>query len=46
MESLVQTVGEREQEVRDIKREISDLLRLIQRLTADLESLRRKVGSP
>ncbi|XP_005752953.1 keratin, type II cytoskeletal 8-like isoform X1 [Pundamilia nyererei] len=42
MESLVQTVGEREQEVRDIKREISDLLRLIQRLTADLESLRRK----
>ncbi|CAI5689474.1 unnamed protein product [Oreochromis niloticus] len=42
MESLVQTVGEREQEVRDIKREISDLLRLIQRLTADLESLKRK----
>lgn len=42
MESLVQTVGEREQEVRDIKREISDLLRLIQRLTSDLESLTRK----
>ncbi|XP_030610017.1 intermediate filament protein ON3-like [Archocentrus centrarchus] len=42
IESLVQTAGQREQEVRDVRREISDLLRLIQKLNGDLEAFKRK----
>ncbi|XP_063733612.1 keratin, type II cytoskeletal 8-like isoform X1 [Eleginops maclovinus] len=45
MESLVLNAGEREQEVRDIKREIADLVRIIQRLNGDLEALIRKEDS-
>lgn len=37
-------VGQREQDVRDLRREIADMLRLIQRLKGDLETLIRKVG--
>lgn len=44
MDALVTSAGQREQEVRDIKREISDILRHIQRLTGDLDALKRKVG--
>lgn len=40
---MVLKAGEREQEVRDVRREISDTLRLIQRLKGDLEALARKV---
>ncbi|XP_015807754.1 intermediate filament protein ON3 [Nothobranchius furzeri] len=42
MHDLVQSAGQREQEVRDIKREISDLLRIIQRLKAELDGLKRR----
>uniref|UniRef100_A0A1A7XM44 Keratin, type II cytoskeletal 8 n=1 Tax=Iconisemion striatum TaxID=60296 RepID=A0A1A7XM44_9TELE len=42
MDDLVQSAGQREQEVRDIKREISDLLRIIQRLKSELEGLKRR----
>ncbi|XP_047432001.1 intermediate filament protein ON3-like [Mugil cephalus] len=42
MDALVTSAGQREQEVRDIKREISDIIRLIQRLTGDLDALKRK----
>ncbi|KAG8004556.1 Keratin [Nibea albiflora] len=42
MDAMVLNVGQREQDVRDIKREIADLLRLIQRLKGDLETLTRK----
>lgn len=45
MDAMVLTAGQREQEVRDVKREISDLIRLIQRLNGDLDSLRRKEES-
>ncbi|KAG7236538.1 hypothetical protein INR49_000801 [Caranx melampygus] len=45
MDALVLNAGQREQEVRDLKREISDMLRLIQRLTGDLEALQRKEES-
>uniref|UniRef100_A0A8D3AUW8 Keratin, type II cytoskeletal 8 n=1 Tax=Scophthalmus maximus TaxID=52904 RepID=A0A8D3AUW8_SCOMX len=42
MDAMVLTAGQREQEVRDVKREISDMLRLIQRLNGDLDALIRK----
>ncbi|KAK5616482.1 hypothetical protein CRENBAI_010045 [Crenichthys baileyi] len=45
IESLVQSAGQKEQEVRDIKREISDILRQIQRLSGDLDGLKRKEES-
>lgn len=45
MDSMVLNAGQREHEVREVKREISDLLRLIQRLKGDLESLTRKEES-
>lgn len=45
MDALVLNAGQREQEVRDLKREISDLVRLIQRLNGDLEALLRKEDS-
>lgn len=44
MDTMVFSVGQREQEVRDVKRDVADLARLIQRLNADLEALLRKVG--
>lgn len=42
---MVFSAGQQEQEVRDLKREISDMVRHIQRLTGDLEALIRKVGT-
>lgn len=45
IEALVQSAGQKEQEVRDQKRDISDLLRQIQRLTSDLDGLKRKEDS-
>lgn len=43
MDVLVFNAGQREQEVRDLKREIADMLRHIQRLNGELEALLRKV---
>lgn len=43
MDTMVFSAGQREQEVRDLKRDVADLLRHIQRLNADLESQLRKV---
>ncbi|KAM3857107.1 intermediate filament protein ON3-like [Diretmus argenteus] len=45
MDALVQNAGKHEQDVRDVKKEIADLLRLIQRLNGELESLRKKKES-
>ncbi|XP_029942030.1 intermediate filament protein ON3-like isoform X2 [Salarias fasciatus] len=45
MDAMVLTAGQREQEVRDVRREISDLIRLIQRINGDLDALRRKEES-
>ncbi|XP_070711806.1 intermediate filament protein ON3-like [Pempheris klunzingeri] len=42
MNAMVLNAGQREQEVRDLKRDISDMMRLIQRLKGDLEALLRK----
>ncbi|CAJ1087594.1 intermediate filament protein ON3-like [Xyrichtys novacula] len=42
MDALVLNAGQREQEVRDLRRDISDMVRLIQRLNGDLEALQRK----
>lgn len=44
MDAMVHNVGQREQEVRDVKRDISDMVRFIQRLNGDLDALIRKVG--
>lgn len=43
MDTMVFNAGQREQEVRDLKRDVADLVRLIQRLKADLEAQLRKV---
>lgn len=43
MDALVLNAGQREQDVRDLRREISDLVRHSQRLKGDLEALIRKV---
>ncbi|XP_027131846.1 keratin, type II cytoskeletal 8 [Larimichthys crocea] len=45
MDAMVLNVGQREQDVRDLRREIADMLRLIQRLKGDLETLIRKEES-
>ncbi|XP_071320943.1 intermediate filament protein ON3-like [Trachinotus anak] len=45
MDAMVLNAGQREQEVRDLKRDISDMVRLIQRLTGELEALIRKEES-
>ncbi|XP_051283174.1 keratin, type II cytoskeletal 8-like [Dicentrarchus labrax] len=45
MDAMVLNVGQREMEVRDLKRDISDMVRFIQRLNGDLEALRRKEES-
>ncbi|XP_034007350.1 intermediate filament protein ON3-like [Trematomus bernacchii] len=45
MDALVLNAGEREQEVRDLRRDIADLVRIIQRLNGDLEALIRKEES-
>ncbi|XP_054480076.1 keratin, type II cytoskeletal 8-like [Anoplopoma fimbria] len=45
MDAMVLTAGQREKDVRDIRREISDLVRQIQRLHGDLEALQRKEES-
>ncbi|XP_018546107.1 intermediate filament protein ON3 isoform X2 [Lates calcarifer] len=45
MDALVLNAGQREQEVRDLKREISDTVRHIQRLNGDLDALIRKEDS-
>nr|XP_043872742.1 intermediate filament protein ON3-like isoform X2 [Solea senegalensis] len=44
-DALVVSAGQREQDVRELKREISDTQRLIQRLNADMEVLIRKEES-
>lgn len=43
MDVMVFNAGQREQAVRDLKREIADMLRHIQRLNGELEALLRKV---
>ncbi|XP_011491092.1 keratin, type II cytoskeletal 8 isoform X2 [Oryzias latipes] len=45
MNDLVQTAGQREQELRDIKRDIADQIRIIQKLKVEVETLRRKEES-
>lgn len=45
MDAMVLTAGQHEQEVREQRRDISDMVRLIQRLTGDLEALMRKVST-
>ncbi|XP_036946593.1 keratin, type II cytoskeletal 8-like isoform X2 [Acanthopagrus latus] len=45
MDALVLHAGQREQDVRDLRRDISDVVRHIQRLKGDLESLIRKEES-
>ncbi|CAF98206.1 unnamed protein product, partial [Tetraodon nigroviridis] len=42
MDTMVYDAGQREQEVRDLKRDVADLVRHIQRLNADLEVQLRK----
>uniref|UniRef100_A0A6Q2WR81 Keratin, type II cytoskeletal 8 n=1 Tax=Esox lucius TaxID=8010 RepID=A0A6Q2WR81_ESOLU len=45
MDDMVQTAGKQEQEARDVKKEISDMVRLIQRLKGELEALvKQKTG--
>ncbi|KAM4601872.1 intermediate filament protein ON3-like [Polymixia lowei] len=45
MDNLVQSAGKYEQEVRDMKKDIADMLRLIQRLKGDLDALKKKKES-
>ncbi|XP_019747104.1 intermediate filament protein ON3-like isoform X2 [Hippocampus comes] len=45
MDVMVLKAGQREQELRDIRKEISDMVRLIQRLNGDLDALKRKEES-
>lgn len=44
MDDMVIRAEQHEQGVRDIKRDILDIVRQIQRLTGELDALRRKVG--
>lgn len=44
MDAMVHSAEQREKDVRDVRREISDLVRQIQRLNGDLDALIRKVG--
>ncbi|KAM9828749.1 keratin, type II cytoskeletal 8-like isoform 2-T3 [Syngnathus typhle] len=45
MDAMVFEAGQREQEVRDVRRQISDTARFIQRLNGDLDALKRKEES-
>ncbi|XP_034406032.1 keratin, type II cytoskeletal 8-like isoform X2 [Cyclopterus lumpus] len=45
MDAMASTAGQQEKDVRDLRREISDLVRHIQRLNGDLEALQRKEES-
>ncbi|XP_061895626.1 intermediate filament protein ON3-like isoform X1 [Entelurus aequoreus] len=45
MDVMVLKAGQREQEVREIRREISDVVRFIQRLNSELDALKRKEES-
>ncbi|XP_040888480.1 intermediate filament protein ON3-like isoform X2 [Toxotes jaculatrix] len=45
IDALALNAGQREQEARDVKREISDMLRLLQRLNGDLDAFIRKEDS-
>ncbi|XP_021166103.2 keratin, type II cytoskeletal 8 isoform X2 [Fundulus heteroclitus] len=45
IDALVETAGQKEQEVRDLRRDISDITRQIQRLNGDLEGIKRKEES-
>ncbi|XP_070850143.1 keratin, type II cytoskeletal 8-like [Chaetodon trifascialis] len=45
IDAMVFNAGQQEQQVRDLKREISDMVRHIQRLNGDLEALIRKEES-
>lgn len=42
IDELVYTAGKREQQVRELRRDISDMQRLVERLKADLETLIRR----
>ncbi|KAK6325477.1 hypothetical protein J4Q44_G00048190 [Coregonus suidteri] len=42
MDDIVLTAGQYDHDVRDVKKEIADMLRLIQRLKAELEALKRQ----
>lgn len=43
MDDMVLTAGKFEDDLRDVKKEISDLLRQIQRLNNELDTLRKRV---
>ncbi|XP_031708106.1 keratin, type II cytoskeletal 8-like isoform X1 [Anarrhichthys ocellatus] len=45
MDAMVLPAGQREKDVRDLKRDISDLVRHTQRINGDLEALQRKEES-
>ncbi|XP_029927662.1 keratin, type II cytoskeletal 8-like isoform X2 [Myripristis murdjan] len=45
MDALVLSAGKHEQDVRDVKKEIADMLRLTQRLNGELEALKKKKES-
>jgi len=42
MDDMVNTAGQYERDVRDVKKDIADLLRLIQKLNGELEQLRKR----
>lgn len=44
MEDMMQEAGKREQEMKDQKNDIAELIRQIQRLKADLEILTKQVS--
>ncbi|KAM4538159.1 intermediate filament protein ON3-like [Fundulus diaphanus] len=45
IDALVESAGQKEQEVRDLRRDISDIVRQIQRLNGDLDGIKRKEES-
>lgn len=44
MDDMATKAEKGEQDLRDLKRDIADLVRTIQRLTGELDALKRKVG--
>lgn len=44
MDDMVLKAGKFEDDLRDVKKEISDLLRQIQRLNGEMETLKRRVS--
>ncbi|CAL8282700.1 keratin, type II cytoskeletal 8 [Gadus morhua] len=45
MDAMVLSAGQHEQEVRGVKKDLGEMMRIIQRLRADLEALRKKKDS-